>query len=791
METEEVKVEELKMIPNSAKVKVYWEDLPENYSKESKRLVKDRFAKKYGVGKDNIQVIYKAIKHDDEGNVIEIDGATIDNIMDSSYQKSLMKEWIEREGKDVNFDTLMELDNKVNSQLDSEYLENRSNKRWALKWLMIDNFLAFGEENYVQMDKLKGLVVVNSTPKNQGGKTTLSIDAIKFLIFGKTTKTDKNEEIFNSFSDKNEVVVKGMIILDGDEIVIERTLSRSAKRKGGWNVKGKLEYFNITPDGEYHKQNEEHAGQTTKKIKETIGLEDDFELVVLATARNIDDLIDQTTTESGKMLVRFIGLEIISAKEAIVRKMYNEFTKKMKSNIYNTPDLEVEIKQHQTNIETYKSDQQLAESNLETTKDDHKKKVEEKEGLINSKLKVDVEISELNPSTLEDKLKTLKNEGKVVKTNIDTYNNQILGFGDILFDEERHDELTKEINKINTSVTIDERDIVNHNNTIKMLEDGQICNTCNRPLDDVDNSEEIQKNKDKIDTIKNNIEIKKRKLSELQKELKELNEVKEKYDEKNKVELKRDRAEVEIESIKNKYEKVESDLKKYNDNLDAIETNVQIDSKIMKVKSDIEVLEYKRDKLISDIQSYKNSIENNEKEILTKEKLIKEIAKEEIVNKMYKIYIEMIGRKGITKLVLRSVLPILNSEVQRLLDEVCDFEVEIYMDDKNEVRYLLIKDGVEKPLKSASGYERTAASLAIRVVLGKMSALPMPNFITFDEVLGRVATENVMKMEPLFQKIKDMFDIVFFVTHDEIVKDWADTIITVEKRNNISKISVK
>ena len=116
----------------------------------------------------------------------------------------------------------------------------------------------------------------------------------------------------------------------------------------------------------------------------------------------------------------------------------------------------------------------------------------------------------------------------------------------------------------------------------------------------------------------------------------------------------------------------------------------------------------------------------------------------------------MIGKKGITKLVLRSILPILNSEVQRLLDDICDFEVEIFMDDKNDVRYLLVKDGVEKPLKSASGLERTISSLAIRVVLGKMSALPMPNFITFDEILGRVASENVMKLEPLFDKIKDI-----------------------------------
>ena len=139
---------------------------------------------------------------------------------------------------------------------------------------------------------------------------------------------------------------------------------------------------------------------------------------------------------------------------------------------------------------------------------------------------------------------------------------------------------------------------------------------------------------------------------------------------------------------------------------------------------------------------------------------------------------------------LRSVLPIINSEIQRLLDDVTDFEVEISIDDKNEVRYLLLKDGIEKQLKAGSGFERTTSSLALRCVLGKMSKLSMPNFITFDEVLGRVAPNNIEKMKILFDKVKDMYENVFFITQNEIVKDWADNIITVVKENNISKIQI-
>ena len=104
---------------------------------------------------------------------------------------------------------------------------------------------------------------------------------------------------------------------------------------------------------------------------------------------------------------------------------------------------------------------------------------------------------------------------------------------------------------------------------------------------------------------------------------------------------------------------------------------------------------------------------------------------------------------------------------------------------------MIIKDEVEKYLKSGSGLETTAASIALRCVLGKMSCLPMPNFITFDEVLGKVAQVNIPRMKPLFDKVTDMYDTVFFITHNEQVKDWADNIITIKKENNVSTICVK
>jgi DNA repair exonuclease SbcCD ATPase subunit len=169
--------------------------------------------------------------------------------------------------------------------------------------------------------------------------------------------------------------------------------------------------------------------------------------------------------------------------------------------------------------------------------------------------------------------------------------------------------------------------------------------------------------------------------------------------------------------------------------------------------------------------------------------MISVIEKELTVEKMYKLYVDMVGKKGVSKIVLRSVLPIINSELERLLEGVCDFDVEVRMDDKNEVHLMMIKDGVEGPLKSTSGFERTVSSVALRCVLGVVSTLPMPNFIAFDEVLDKVAPDFIPNMKPLFDKIKDMYDKVFIITHDELARDWSDKMITITKKDNVSVIN--
>jgi DNA repair exonuclease SbcCD ATPase subunit len=118
------------------------------------------------------------------------------------------------------------------------------------------------------------------------------------------------------------------------------------------------------------------------------------------------------------------------------------------------------------------------------------------------------------------------------------------------------------------------------------------------------------------------------------------------------------------------------------------------------------------------------------------------------------------------------------------------FKLEIRINDKNEVEFLMIDNstGIEKLMVSGSGYERTIASLALRSVLSKVCSLPKPNVVVFDEVFGKISNDNLEMVSEFFIKIKDYFEKIFVITHNPMVSQWADTIVKIKKENNVSKV---
>jgi DNA repair exonuclease SbcCD ATPase subunit len=212
----------------------------------------------------------------------------------------------------------------------------------------------------------------------------------------------------------------------------------------------------------------------------------------------------------------------------------------------------------------------------------------------------------------------------------------------------------------------------------------------------------------------------------------------------------------------------------------------------MLIKADLKLESY--DKLLKEknnqINTNEYTIKSNEEKITNNKNLIVKIKEEESKDKIYKMYLESYGKNGVSKIIMRTMMPLINSELQRLMEDSSYFKLEIRINDKSEVEFIQVDNntGVEKLMVSGSGYERTIASLALRCVLSKVCSLPKPNLIVMDEVFGKIANDNLEMVSEFFVKIKDYFDKVFVITHNPMVSQWADCIVKITKQNNISKL---
>jgi DNA repair exonuclease SbcCD ATPase subunit len=266
--------------------------------------------------------------------------------------------------------------------------------------------------------------------------------------------------------------------------------------------------------------------------------------------------------------------------------------------------------------------------------------------------------------------------------------------------------------------------------------------------------------------------------------------LKKEFDDYEKNKLIKEKYDATIENYQLKIEGLQSKLTEYDKMLDKIKSNEHIDSMLIKANLRLEDLERQKTNTQNQINSDEYSIKSLEEKIKTNLNNIIKIAEEQEKEKIYKIYLEAYGKNGISKIIMKTMIPLINSELQRLMEESAYFKLQIQINDKNEVEFNMIDNGtgVEKLMSSGSGYERTIASLALRSVLSKICSLPKPNLIVFDEVFGKISNENLEMVHNFFAGIKDFFPTILLISHNPIVNNWADNTIKISKEDNISKV---
>ena len=461
------------------------------------------------------------------------------------------------------------------------------------------------------------------------------------------------------------------------------------------------------------------------------------------------------------------------------------------SDIYNRETLKQEIEalnnennENELYIDANKSKINDCENRLKTYKEDKERYQSDKKPIDDSVKNIKYDVT-----TLETMIKNIVELGKRESEQKEELKKQFNTITDFEYSDDEYKQLTIEKETLIEEISTLKVKIQSLKENNKYLKESEYCPTCGRKFDNVDNSALIQTNEQEITKLIN-IGLEKNKIKEeVTNSIFQIEERRKRKDERNKLELKILALETKLSNERVEYKELRDNIKKINDNKDAIRYNDELDAKIKTANDSISAEENVKQKLSNDIATLKNEIKSNKEKISEKEAIIVKINNEEKIEKNWKLYLKLIGKDGISKIVLRNTLPLINAEINNLLSDVCDFSVEVIMNDKNDVEFYMIRDDKKYDLTAASGLERTQAALALRVVIGNMSRLSRPPFVLLDEILGGVAKENYDDMRKLYKKITTYFDFILHITHIDI-DDWHDGgTILVEKINNISKIS--
>jgi len=758
-------------------IKVTWQDTHENFTSEKINRVKSYFQKKYNT--KHVQIITKIISNEDNTKLASLDIS--ENISDLQYQKILMKDFVEENKIDISFERLNNLDNKVNE----EFIKNNGDKikytKWYIKKVEFSNFLSYGKNNEIDFTELPGITVVESTPKNFGGKSTATVDLLLYLFFNETTKTKTNSEIFNRFSNDDEVRVKGYLSIDNEDYIIERISTRKKTKTGDYTVTNKLEFYKINSDGTTENLTGEQRRETEEFINRAIGTKDDFLSTILTTGYNLEELIDSKPTARGLILTKFLGLEILKEKEEICKTIQSEWSKKLISNNHNIKDLEIEMESFNDGVKS--NEEEIGRLDKEMSKNqENLKTLESKRDDFLSKRNndVDQELIRINVDQIKNDI------GKLNRFKDEALNNVKL----VDYLEDEHQVLKDSMNTLVVDGRVNAESITRNEGLVKQLQDGQICPTCNRALDSVDHTEEINRIIETVESIKT-LQVENRKKNDkLSEKEKVYSSLKKEFDEYEKNKLKKTKYELEVEQKQMEIDKLQLKLDNYDRNKQKLEENQKIDAELVSVKTQIESANSYIRQCTTNIERLKSQNQTLLEKINTNKDLIRKIQVENETQSIFKVYLTVFGKNGVSKVILKNMVPLINQELYRLLVDSCYFILELNINDKNEVEFIMIdtETRVVKPLVSGSGYEKTISSLALRSVLTKISSLPKPNIVVMDEVFGKIADENLEMVGEFFKKIKDYFEHIFVISHNTLIRNWSDNLVMVKKDDNISSI---
>ena len=742
------------------------------------------------------------------GSVSSANGKAI-NMRDPSNQEKFLREFMDsKEIEDSVRERVVELSREYLKKVSADDISR--NVVWDIKKMEWNYLFNYGKGNSIDFSKLNGLVGIFG--KNYSGKSSI-IDAALFGLFNTTSKGErKNVHIINQNQEK--ALCKLEVSVGDDLYKISRSLEKTKT-----SAKTDLDFTRYALGVHPESKNGETRNATDENIRNTFGTLNDFMMTSLSAQNSSFGFINEGSTKRKEILAKFLDLQVFDQMHKLAKAESAELRGVIKH--LNSSDSEKKLKRARAELSEILED-------IETQRDLCDRHRVRLEVLLQEQQSIhdQVEAASQKPIDIVDiqsqrsrAIAALSKAEKQLEGYKVEYESKMSQIGDLEFLLPQLDEQAKhaqeEMNAYNlivSQISIIQpevkklvRQIDNLQSKIDMLHDHEYdpdCEfCCNNEF--VKAAEQakidivVMKNRkdDKTSELTNlklkgslfdaeDLRCKIENYSDTMQSIEDLRSVYET------IELKIKNAKTEIEMNSQKIERLDENIAYYNDNIEAYENleSLRRDLKAITKTVDLKKAEIKKcdDKVLgymsekgSAVRAIEEAKENIEK--------IKEAERDYIA---YDVFVQATHANGISYEVIKSMLPVINSEIQKILSPIVEFNV--FFDnegDKLEI-YLQHPKYDPRPLSMGSGAEKTIASMAVRLALVSISSLPKSQVFILDEPATALDADHMEGFVRLLQMIKSQFKTVLLITHLESLKDVVDTTIEIDKVDGYAKVKI-
>ena len=753
-------------------------------------------------------------KYKPEGLFIEVDvqesvddlslSGKTENVTDLKAQQDLLKQYFAKRPtvSEQEVDEVLAIHKDFYDTSASEEYDTYGGREWKIHKVIFDNVFSYGGGNVINFDKLKGLTGIFSP--NASGKSSILYTILQGF-FNSSNRTGGRNVADVIHKNKDEGFIEIDFSIDTARYIIERKFKRNKRNPNRAN--NKVELFQIINGDKVNISGDANVRETENTIRTLLGSYEEHTMTTFSQQFDITRFIDHGQTNRKDLLARFLGLNVIDDLQKSIKEETSSIKtvlKEYQQNDYPSILNQFEDKRRQTVEqigELNEEKDELAEG-LKKERVSREKLVKSLHPVVDGLRDLSLIESDANNSTsaitkLEGKWENNEKSKVTLMSRSSYLGDEIKKLNeDVSFDERKKNyyEHKKESQELQTEWKLRSQIAGTKEKQIKILdkhdwfETNDTCKKCSFLTGAFTAKKELVEEQKWLDSVNGKIDENNRVLSTSTFPQEE--EYYEKYNkEKSNIVTKLENLDVVSENIKlqlelqkTKLESYNKEKKVYSQNENALSNNVRIQKKIGKLDSSIASLEnsiiLNNDELTKG-NSYLGQISQKITDLGGNIEVLKEIERR---YSTHELLMDAFGNDGIPLMILNKAVPLINSEIRKILSNIANFEVTLEVDTEAHDLSIFIDDGTSRRrVELGSGMEKTLTALTIRSALSNISLLPTCNLFVIDEGFGTLDSENINHMNMLLGYLKSKFENVLIISHIESMQDITNNVININK----------